>query len=362
MFSGPNLLDELFEGSSVDVALEVGDAVGIDPFGRGEIDRLGPRKLDVRPRRVEMRVVGHVLAAAAENREQNSLGRSSLVRGNDVLETGQLADLVVEAIKASRAGVRLVAPHDAGPLIGAHGRRAAVGQQVDQHVLGTHGKEVVAALPQDLLPIADRGKPDRFDRLDLERLDDRLHGCNKSRAGKPEGWEADAGCRAYSGVLFRATLPNRSRHSPSPLPHGRRSAFFLHCHAAGVWFSHRRTYESSRHTPCAVRRIEETLKRHTACACYIGAGSKDMPKSAATIFGLALVAVSIGFNIWRYPIVWRMSGPTAPSTAQTAAAPPQRPGRRRRRSSLRTLPRRPPSCNRSSCLRPSRSLQLPRSC
>jgi hypothetical protein len=29
-----------------------------------------------------------------------------------------------------------------------------------------------------------------------------------------------------------------------------------------------------------------------------------MPKSMTTILGLALAAVSIGFNAWRYPIVW----------------------------------------------------------
>jgi hypothetical protein len=48
-----------------------------------------------------------------------------------------------------------------------------------------------------------------------------------------------------------------------------------------------------------------------------------MPKSAATIFGLALVAVSIGFNIWRYPIVWRMTAPSAPPATKTATAAPR---------------------------------------
>ena len=48
-----------------------------------------------------------------------------------------------------------------------------------------------------------------------------------------------------------------------------------------------------------------------------------MPRSAATIFGLVLVAASIGFNTWRYPIVWRMAGPiAAPEVAVASPQPP----------------------------------------
>ena len=45
-----------------------------------------------------------------------------------------------------------------------------------------------------------------------------------------------------------------------------------------------------------------------------------MPRSAATLFGLAFVAFSIGFNTWRYPIVWQMAGATTASAAPTPAA------------------------------------------
>jgi hypothetical protein len=47
-----------------------------------------------------------------------------------------------------------------------------------------------------------------------------------------------------------------------------------------------------------------------------------MPRSATIIFGLVAVAVSIGFNVWRYPIVWRMTGPTATPTVTAPAATP----------------------------------------
>jgi len=54
-----------------------------------------------------------------------------------------------------------------------------------------------------------------------------------------------------------------------------------------------------------------------------------MPKSAATGLGLILVALSIGFNTARYPVVWEMVGPAraceaAPSEPQSSQSePPQ---------------------------------------
>ena len=38
-----------------------------------------------------------------------------------------------------------------------------------------------------------------------------------------------------------------------------------------------------------------------------------MPRSAAAILGLTLVAFSIGFNTVRYPMVWEMIGPARAS-------------------------------------------------
>lgn len=47
---------------------------------------------------------------------------------------------------------------------------------------------------------------------------------------------------------------------------------------------------------------------------------KVMPRSATIIFGLVLVAFSIGFNTWRYPVVWQMVSPASASAA--AVKPP----------------------------------------
>jgi hypothetical protein len=52
-----------------------------------------------------------------------------------------------------------------------------------------------------------------------------------------------------------------------------------------------------------------------------------MPRSAATLLGLMLVACSIGFNTVRYPVVWEMVSPVqANQPLQPAAAPqPEKP-------------------------------------
>ena len=48
-----------------------------------------------------------------------------------------------------------------------------------------------------------------------------------------------------------------------------------------------------------------------------------MPRPAATIFGIALVAFSIGFNMWRYPIAWQLAAPAA--APAVAVESPHRP-------------------------------------
>ena len=49
-----------------------------------------------------------------------------------------------------------------------------------------------------------------------------------------------------------------------------------------------------------------------------------MPRPAAIILGLALVAFSIGFNTVQYPMVWEMVGPVqATESAQPETTPPQ---------------------------------------
>ena len=51
-----------------------------------------------------------------------------------------------------------------------------------------------------------------------------------------------------------------------------------------------------------------------------------MPRSAATMLGLILVAASIGFNTVRYPVVWQMLSPAnAAQPSPPKTSPPEEP-------------------------------------
>jgi hypothetical protein len=120
-------------------------------------------------------VVGHHVARAAHDGEQDALGRPALVRGDDVFEAGQLAHGRLEAVEALAAGVGLVAAHHGRPLFGGHGAGAGVGEQVDEDVGGVDQEEVEAGLLEEPLPLLGRGLAERLDGLDPERLDDGFH-------------------------------------------------------------------------------------------------------------------------------------------------------------------------------------------
>ena len=55
-------------------------------LGAREVERRRARELDVRARRVEVRVVGDDVAGPAHGREQDALGGAALVGGDHVLE------------------------------------------------------------------------------------------------------------------------------------------------------------------------------------------------------------------------------------------------------------------------------------
>ena len=110
----------------------------------GQVDRLGPGELDVGPGGVEVGVVGEDLPRTAHRGEQDPLSRAALVCGQHVPEREEVGDGIAEAVEGRRPGVRLVAPLDAGPLLGGHGPGAGVGQQIHEDVLGGNPEEVVA--------------------------------------------------------------------------------------------------------------------------------------------------------------------------------------------------------------------------
>src|SRR5262249_15604480 len=103
------------------------------------------------------------------------LAGPALVGGEDVRHARQVAEHLLEVVPAPRAGVRLVAPDHPRPLLARHRRGAAVGQQVDDHVLSGDLEQIEPGAAEDGLSRLGRRELDRLDHLDLERLDDRLH-------------------------------------------------------------------------------------------------------------------------------------------------------------------------------------------
>ena len=85
------------ERLDVHVALERVSRGGHVSLGHREVERLGAAVLDVRPRRVEVRVVRDRLPRTPDRAEQDLLRRPPLVGGDHVLEGEQLLHRVAEA-------------------------------------------------------------------------------------------------------------------------------------------------------------------------------------------------------------------------------------------------------------------------
>ena len=167
-------IEQTFEAGQVDVALERVHDRGLPAFRHHEVARLGPFDLDVRARRVEVIVVRHDVAALEDGVKEDAFRGAPLVGGDDVHEAGEIADDLLEPVERSAAGVRFVSLDERAPLGRRHGAGAGVGQQIDEHVIGVELEDVVAGRRQRPLARVTRRERDGFDRLDAERLDDRL--------------------------------------------------------------------------------------------------------------------------------------------------------------------------------------------
>ena len=114
-----------------DVALERRLDQGVEPLVAHAVQRHGAAELHVGAGGVEVDVVGHHVLLLHEDAEEQVLRRASLMAGDDVLVAGDAPDGGLEVGPAAALRVGLVAGHHGRPLPVAHGRRAAVGEQVD---------------------------------------------------------------------------------------------------------------------------------------------------------------------------------------------------------------------------------------
>jgi hypothetical protein len=92
-----------------------------------------------------------------------------------MFEPGQVLNDTLEPVEALATGIRLITTHDRRPLLRRHGARSRIRKQIDQDMRGVKLKQVVPSLFEHPLPFLARRPAQRLDRLDAERLYDRLH-------------------------------------------------------------------------------------------------------------------------------------------------------------------------------------------
>ncbi|GIW73104.1 MAG: hypothetical protein KatS3mg102_2646 [Planctomycetota bacterium] len=176
---GPVGGQHLFQPLQVDLPLEGRRPLGLERLRHRQVQHLPARRLDVGARGVEVAVGDEQPRTAAapllQDPHQHRLGRAALVGRDDLRQAEQLLHGPLEPKIALGAGVGLVPAHDRRPLRRTHGAGARVGEQIDRHVGGPQAEGVVGRLGEQPEPLGGRGHPDRLDRLDAERFDDRAH-------------------------------------------------------------------------------------------------------------------------------------------------------------------------------------------
>ena len=116
----------------------------MEPFGHGQVEGLGPADFDIGAGGVKVGVVGYNLIVSPDNVKQNFFRRASLVGGNDMAKSGQILNRFFQTIKALGSGIGFIAFNHAAPLAGAHGRSAAVSQQINEHVIRMNIEKIIA--------------------------------------------------------------------------------------------------------------------------------------------------------------------------------------------------------------------------
>jgi hypothetical protein len=173
-FAGALPPDEPVELLHIHVALEGNLRPGVVRFLDGQVQGNAPPDLDVGPGGIEMDVVGHGIALPDHGFEEKALRRPSLVGRDDMGKAEDRPDRLVKMKIIARPGVGFVPEHDPGPLVIRHRRGAAIGQKVDEDLLGRDVEDIEAGPLQDGLPFAAACPADGFDDLDPVGLDGHL--------------------------------------------------------------------------------------------------------------------------------------------------------------------------------------------
>ena len=160
------VVNECVEFVETDVSFERMIAWGVMRFINDDIDECSAGAFLVVSGGGEVHVSGDDVAGVDAELAEEVLGAASLVGGDEVVESVNVADGLLEVSEVSRSGVGFIAEHHAGPLPVTHGRGAGVGEEVDVDVITVEEECVEAGMSDGLLAFGGCGHAEVFDHLD----------------------------------------------------------------------------------------------------------------------------------------------------------------------------------------------------
>ena len=132
-----------------------------------DICKYAARQLLVQLGGGEIHVAGHQLSGLDHDAAEYVFRSPSLVGRNDVLVTGNVPEIGDQSLVGSAVTRRRPGGFIGGPLVGAHGRGAGIGQQVYADVCRAQQKSVVTGSPDSLLALEPAQRPDSLNCVDL---------------------------------------------------------------------------------------------------------------------------------------------------------------------------------------------------
>ena len=168
---GAVLVQDLLHLVQINVALEVlGGAGGIQAGVDDTVHGDGAQDLGVAVEGIEMHVAYGVLAGLGVVLGHDEVGAAALMGGLHIGHAEHLLGGGLQLVEALAAGVALVTQHHGGPLLGAHGGGAGVGEAVHIHVLCLQAESVVLGLLQGLGAVGAGSLFDGLHNLNAEGL------------------------------------------------------------------------------------------------------------------------------------------------------------------------------------------------
>src|SRR5258708_3882395 len=87
---------------------------------------------------------------------------------NDVPKPRETMDNTFKPEETLTAGVRFIATHHRGPLLGGHGAGPGIGKQIKQHIAGAKLEQVISGLLEQDLALFGGGTSKWLDAFDPE--------------------------------------------------------------------------------------------------------------------------------------------------------------------------------------------------